>query len=420
MADPFELDPQVTAPLNLAPSQPSVVTPTGVPPSAGQEQATKRSPLAGFSGLQKFGLALEAFGAGVQGRKPLYAQLNEADLQRRRQNLVDTENRLQIVAQVTSQVQALPKGQRQAYLDAVIGQYDDPQLKELLKNSLNAPDMLSGLGEAVKNDPLIRSLTAQGKALDFVKTEAGQKYIREVQYPGFAQEWSGRLPEWQDWLRTNKPDEYQRIMKDGRLTTTEINGMIEQLPENLRPTPQSKSYFLGPYGQEKLTGVLGLPVITDKLAAKKLEQELAGGDATTLTKHLGELEEAERTLATATGDARKNAQRRVDALKKKISSETRGKEGGYQAMRDMYGQLQLKFLIEKGKNPEFQLAPHEIEFMQNVEKLDPFERILAKTREAEADQTVPQDQLKPDDEIIVNKQTGERKVKRGDKWLPIR
>ncbi len=367
-------------PLNLTSAQTQAAAPTA-------PQATKSSPLSGYSGVQKFGLALEAFGAGMQGRKPLYATLNEQDLQRRRQNLADTENRLQIVAQVTTQVQALPNEQRQGYLDAVLGQYDDPQLKELLKHSLDAPDVLSGLGETVKKDPLMRSLTAQGKALDFVKTEAGQKYVRDVQYPAFAQEWSGRLPEWQGWLRTNKPDDYNRIMKDGRLSITEINGMIDQLPENLMPTPQSKSFFLGAHGQDKLSGVLGIPVITDKLAAKKLENELAGGEATTLTKHLGELEEAERNLAGAEGDSKKTAQRRVDALRKKVAAET--KTGGSDALKEMRNQIIMKTAKMKEQDPNYKPPAHEQYVVDEYNKSNALERLRRDILEGSGKTEIP-------------------------------
>ena len=339
---------------------------------------------AGPSGLQKFGLAIEAFGAGVQGRTPLYMKQKEQEMQRRRQNLQDLSARLSIAADVTQQIHSLPEEQRQPYLDALLAQYDDPKLKDMLKYTASAPDLLSGFGEAVSKDPMTRSLAAQGKFDDFVKTEGGQKYIRELQYPSFAKEWSGRAEEWQNWTRTNRPEDYQRIMKDGRLTTTELMDILESLPENLKPTPQSRSYFLSESGQERLTSVLGIPVVTDKLAQKKLEKEFAGDGSTTLSKHLAELEEAERDLAGADGDAKKTAQRRVDALRRKVTSEST--PGGADALKEMRNQIIMKTAKMKEKDPSYRPPRHEQYVIDEYNKSNAIERLRREVLEGGGEQ----------------------------------
>ena len=327
----------------------------------------------GPSGFQKFGLAIEAFGAGMQGRTPLHMKLKEQELQQRRQNLMDMENRIQIVDSVTRQVQSLPEDKRQPYLDSITGQYDDPQLKNMLKFTTEAPDILSGMGEAVKKDPMIRSLAAKGKLEGLVSTDAGRNYIREIQFPEHAKEWSTRLPEWQNWARENKPNEYQKMMQDGRLTTSEINSWIDDLPENLKPTPQSRSYFMSQAGQGKLSGVIGMPVITDDIAKKKLEKELAGGESTTLTKHLSELEEAERNLLNVGDGDKASAQRRVDKLKQKIDSET--KSGNSDALKEMRNQIILKTAKLKERDPTYQPPAHEVYIVDEFNKANSMERL---------------------------------------------
>ena len=335
-------------------------------------------------GLQKFGLAIEAFGAGMQGRTPLYMKQKEQEMQQRRQNLADMAARLSITEDVTKQIQSVPEDKRQEYLDILMGQYDDPKLKEMLNLTIKLPDVLSGTSKAVKEDPLIRSITAQGKLPEFLKTEAGQKYMRELQYPEFAREWSGRAEEWQNWTRTNRPDDYQRIMKDGRLTTTELMDILESLPENLKPTPQSRSYFLSESGQERLTSVIGLPVVTDKLAQKKIDKEFAGDGSTTLSKHLAELEEAERDLAGADDGTKKSAQRRVDALKRKVASEST--PGGADALKEMRNQIIVKTAKMKEKDPAYRPPQHEQYILDEYNKANAIERLRREVLEGSGEQ----------------------------------
>jgi len=233
----------------------------------------------GPSGFQKFGLALEAFGAGMQGRTPLAVKMQEMDLQQRRQNLLDMENRLQIVDSVSKQVSALPADQQDPYLKSVMGQNADPQLNNMLKFTKGRPDVLGSMSKSVREDPHVRSLVATGKFWQAMEKPEFREYLEEKGFPDHAKEWSTKLPQWQDWARKNKPNEYSRIMKDGKVTIAEINEFTDWMPDNLKPDKNSASYFNSTKGQTKLSGILGMPVVTDNLAEKQAEAEMSSVDS---------------------------------------------------------------------------------------------------------------------------------------------
>lgn len=340
------------------------------PPADVPAAPTSKEPAYGKP--SKLATALDILGSGLSGRPMIIPQLQANQREQRKQNLQDVSTRLDITKEVTKQAQALPAEQRDKYLAAIEGQYDDPELKRMLKFAGHSPDVLAGYNEAVKTDPLIRSLSAKGKLTDFMETEVGQKYIRERSYPAFAKEWTTKTPELVNWTKENRPDVYAKALKDGKLTTTELRDIIDNSPENLKPTPNSTAYFFTPDGQKRLAGVIGIPVITDETAEKVQAKELESPD-TTLVKYLKELEEAEATHAGASGKDKANAERRVAALKKKVLSETEGKQPD--ALKEMRNGIILKTAKMKETQPNYQMPAHEKFIIDEFNKADAVERL---------------------------------------------
>ena len=347
--------------LQLASEPPAVAAPTATSVPARKE--INPSPLL---------LALDVFGSSLAGRPSTLMQLKKDQADQRRQNLQDITTRLEITREVTKQAQSLPEEERTKYLDAIQGQYDDPELKRMLKFAGKSPDVLQGYDAAVKADPLIRSLAANGKLTGFMETEVGQKYIRERLFPSYAKEWGTKSPELINWTRENRSEVYQKALKDGKLTTTELRDILDSAPENLKPTPQSTAYFFTPEGQKRLAGVIGIPVVTDETAEKMMQKDMESSD-TTLLKHLKELEEAEAGLSGASGADKEKQQRRVTALQKKILAETTDKPAD--ALKEMRNNIILKTAKMKESNPNYQMPAHEKFLIDEYNKSDALERL---------------------------------------------
>lgn len=324
---------------------------------------------------------LDVLGSGLAGKEPLLPRLAAQKQQQKMQNLQATASRLEIAREVTKQAQALPTEQRTKYLEAVQGQYDDPELKTLLQFSGSSPDVLAGYDDAVRTDPLIRKLAADGKVTDFMASETGQKYIRERQYPAFAKEWSAKAPALVDWTKEHRPEVYGKALKDGKLTTTELRDILDGAPENLKPTPHSTAYFFTPDGQKRMAGVIGIPVISDETAEKVQAKELETPD-TTLVKHLKELEEAEAGLRGASGAEKATHERRVAALKKKVLAETEGRQPD--ALKEMRNNIILKTAKMKETNPGYTPPKHEQFILDEYNKADAVERLRSEILQGRA------------------------------------
>lgn len=226
------------------------------------------------SALQKVGLTLEAFGAGGLGQEPLALKIQRQDMENRALSLDQKMKKLDTANKVGKFAQGLAADKRQEYIDSVSGQFaDDPETQRMIQLSASRPDLLSGLSDAVKNDPIVRNLAANDKLDELFETEGGRKHLNSLKAREYQAEWGSKGQAWIDWTRKNNPDLYNRATKDKQLSITEIRNVLDAVPENIKSSEEAKAFFLAPENQLGLSGIFGIPVVTDLTEQKKITKE---------------------------------------------------------------------------------------------------------------------------------------------------
>lgn len=246
--------------------------PTAVPPAAAG--GMKDLPL-----LAKIGLALEAFGSGMQGRTPLAMQLQQQELLKRKQRMEELKDQLDIATKISDQALLIPdeKG-RKKFIDAAKTRFaaNDADFAEFIDSVSARPDLLRSLPQFAQKDPVLRELAAGGdrKALNaYLKSEPGRKHWNEIAVASFAPEFQRALPGMIDWHQRNNVEEYEKIVADNRVTIPELRRMYDALPENLKPSEAAFAALTAPENQKALIGMLGgIEIVTDESLAKSQER----------------------------------------------------------------------------------------------------------------------------------------------------
>src|SRR3990167_259900 len=124
-------------------------------PGGGLGFSSEASPLA------KFGLALQAFGAGGQGQDPLILKLQNQELLERKRKTDEMESLFKITNDISKTAAELPDEQRKKYIDRAAEQYPDID-REMIDLASQRPDLFSSIPDYVQNDPVMKVLVAKG------------------------------------------------------------------------------------------------------------------------------------------------------------------------------------------------------------------------------------------------------------------
>lgn len=359
-------------------TEPSGLGLSATPPATGMPapEPQKNSVL---STLGKIGMVIEAGGAGYQGREPLYLRQKQQELQQRKLKLDEVSSRLEIVNNVSKQTQGMAEPERKQFVSSILDQHDDPQLKTMLEQSLSRPDLLSGLSTAVRTDPLVRKLAASGKLDTFISSEAGIKYLGHLNASQYGQEWSKSAPAWIETVKKDQPEIYKQVMADGKISMTELREIVGKLPENLKPSLESQSHFFRSENQKQLSGLLGVPVITDELEHKRQENELTDKGDPEFVKLQSERDRLQAKLMKVTDPKeQQNLQTKISELNNRLQKEQ--KPSSSSAGREMRDSILLDYMENKRKDPNYQMPDHQRAYLDEYSKTDPLDQIMREVK----------------------------------------
>lgn len=242
-------------------------------PGGGLGLAQDASPLA------KFGLTLQAFGAGGLGQEPLLMKLQQQELLERKRKREELESDFKITSEITKQVTELPQEKRDAYLEQIGKQY--PKLdKELIRMGSERPDFISSMPAFAQNDPVLKALIAKGDnkgVTDYLKSEVGRKGMNQSALATYVPEFQKKLPQMIDWYKQNNSKEYEKIISDGEITIPELRQIHEGLPEQIKSSKEAFATVTAPENQETLVNMFGdeVKIIPDKTATEQLKPKKA-------------------------------------------------------------------------------------------------------------------------------------------------
>src|SRR3990167_7427494 len=239
-------------------------------PGGGLGFSSEASPLA------KIGLAIQAFGAGGQGRSPLVMKLQQQELLERKRKTDEMESLFKITNDISKTAAELPDEQRKKYIDRAAEQYPGID-REMIDLASQRPDLFSSLPGFVKTDPLLSRMFLSGDkkaTMDFLKSKAGQESWNKASLTQYSGEFQKTLPKMIEWHKQNNSKEYEKIIEDGKVTIPELRRLHEKLPLNYQASPEAFAAVTASENQEVLTNMMGIPVVSDKTSAELQKKEL--------------------------------------------------------------------------------------------------------------------------------------------------
>jgi hypothetical protein len=229
--------------------------------------------------LGKIGLIIQGFGAGGMGQTPLYSQLQTQEIEKRKLKQSEMLHQMEVAEKLSKTAAPLRGEERKKFIDNAVNQYakDDPGFADVLRMSINRPDIISTLPAYAKSDQVLMSLVNAGDTEGvhkYVTSEVGRKSLSQAANGVYIKEFTSKLSPIVDWYEKNDPQTLERIRADGLVSVAELRELHDKAPLNLQMSPEAFANVTAPEHQDALAGFTKLKITPDKESIKSNEWKM--------------------------------------------------------------------------------------------------------------------------------------------------
>ena len=222
---------------------------------------------------QRFGLRLEAFGAGIRGQEPLAFRLRRQEQQRKAQDIQILSAKFTISANIMNNAKNLTGQARQNFVNRAANELDDvdPEFGDMVRGMADKPENFAVLPDIFKT-PLIQSIFAQGGSaavIKFATSPQGQKHLESAADQKFLPIAWRKIPSVISWVEKNKPNLLKKIRKDGKTTVSELQQINDAVPQTIKLSNEEFSTATVSRNQK---GLLQFGITTDEVLAQQAKE----------------------------------------------------------------------------------------------------------------------------------------------------
>ena len=220
---------------------------------------------------QRFGLRLEAFGAGMRGQEPLANRIRRQEQQRKAQNLQILNAKFTIAANIMNNAKNLTGQKRQNFVNRAANELDevDPGFGNMVRGMADKPDDFAVLPEAFRS-PLTQAIFEQGGTpalIEYFKTKQGKDQLEIIKKRRFSPAINKKIPIIISWFEKNRPNRIKQIRKDGKTTIAELQSINDAAPQTIKLTSAEFSY-----ANNNQRELLRFGITTDEVLAQQAKE----------------------------------------------------------------------------------------------------------------------------------------------------